>query len=189
MADISQITVPVNVNGTITTQTLNIKDATARERIAELGNAVYWAGVTTTTITDGGTTNPVIINGTSTTVKTGGMIQYSGEEFVWNGTAWQSLGKNNFGSLAFKSSASTSYTPAGTVSTPTASLSGGGTTTVNSITAVGTLPVFSVSGEALVYTAGTLPTKGADTTVVNNVGTINVSKPTFTGTATTITVS
>lgn len=189
MADISQLTVPVNVNGTITVQTLNIKDSAARQAIADLGNAVYWAGVTTTTITNGGTTNPVIINGVSTTVKTGGMVQYDGEEFIWNGSAWQSIGKNNFGSLAFKNSASSSYTPAGTVSTPTASLTGGSTTTVNSITGVGTLPVFSVSGEALVYTAGTLPTKGADTSVVSSVGSIAVSQPSFTGTQTTITVS
>ena len=45
------------------------------------------------------------------------------------------------------------------------------TTTVNSITAVGTLPTFTYNSttENLTYTAGTLPTKGSDTSVINSV--------------------
>ena len=162
-----------------------------------------------------------------------------------------------FKALAYKDSASTSYTPAGTVSQPTftgtagsVSVSGtiansvtlasqattatgladvtpagtvsqptftgtakyikANTTTVNSITAVGTLPsctlpVFStsVSGETLTigwsagsFSAGTLPTKGSNTTVATGIaaatsatGAVDitpagtVSQPTFTGTA------
>lgn len=186
---LSQLTFPVNVEGTVQNVTFDIKDAAARQMIADLGNAVYWIGVTTTALTDGDTTNPITVGGESVTAKVGGMAQYSGEEFVWNGSAWQSIGKNNFGALAFKDSASGSFTPQGSVSTPDINVTGGSTTTVNSITAVGTLPSFTVSGENLTYNAGTLPTKGADTSVVSNVGTITATQPSFTGTAGTVTVS
>lgn len=187
MANISQIQIPVTVNGEEVLTTFDIKDAWAREMIAALGNAVYWIGVTTTALTDGSTTNPITVNGETVTANVGGMAQYDGEEFVWSGSAWQSMGKNNFGELAFANSVQATYTPQGTVSQPTATVTGGTTTTVNSITNVGTLPSMSVSGEVLSFDAGTLPTKGVDTTVVNSVGTIEVSQPIFTGTTATIT--
>lgn len=190
---ISQITVPVLVNGEEVMTTFDLKDAAAREMIEDLGNAIYWMGVTVTPLTDGSTTNPILIGNEQeqeeVRANVGGMAQYNGEEFIWNGSAWQSVGKNNFGALAFKSSASGSFTPAGTVSQPSVSVEGDSTTTVNSITDVGTLPTMSVSGETLTLTPGTLPTKGADTTVVSNTGTITVSQPTFTGTAGSVTVS
>lgn len=189
MAEISKITVPVVVEGEVVQTTFDIKDAAAREAIAALGNSVYWAGVTTTALTDGATTNPITIGGTSVTVKTGAMAQYNGEEFIFNGSAWQAVGKNNFGALAFKSSASGSYTPTGTVSQPTTTISGTQTSTVNSIGSVGTLPSYTLSGETLVFNAGTLPTKGANQTVVTSVGTASTSQPTFSGTAATISVS
>lgn len=182
MADISKITVPVLVEGSLVNTTFDIKDAGARQLINDLGNAVYWIGVTTNALTDGDTTNPITVNSESVTVKVGGMAQYSGEEFVWNGSAWQSIGKNNFGALAFKSSASGNFTPAGSV---TSEITGGTNTTVNSITAVGTLPSFSVSGETLTYTPGTLPTKGDDTSVVTATGTVS---STFSGAQGSVTV-
>lgn len=107
-------------------------------------------------------------------------------------------------------SVSKSYTPAGSVSTPTISVkTAGSTTTVNSITAVGTLPSLtvtnqtvvtgtSVSNEVLSFTtatngsasgwsAGTLPTKGSNTTVKTGDAAYESSQPSFTGTAATIT--
>ena len=96
--------------------------------------------------------------------------------------------QNNFGDLAFKSSASGNFTPAGTVSAPTVSVTGNTTGTVNSITAVGTLPSWTVSGTKATFSAGTLPTKGADQTVVTDMGTISADAPTFTGTQGTVTV-
>jgi hypothetical protein len=179
---VSVITIPVNVEGTITNVSYDIKDAFARQKIEDLGDAVYWMGVTTTTLTDGSTTTPITVNSESVTPNVGGMAQYSGEEFIWNGTAWQSVGKNNFGALAFKSSASGSYTPAGTITVTDGEDT---TTTVNSITAVGTLPEFTVSGETLTFSPGTLPTKGDNTTVVTASGTRTAS---FGGTAATISV-
>lgn len=180
---LSVLTLPVDVSGTIQSVTYDIKDAYARQRISELGSALYWMGVTTTALTDGSTTNPIQINSESVTAEVGGMAQYDGVEFVWNGSAWQEMGHGNFGALAFKSSASGNFTPQGTVNVTQGSDS---TTTVNSITAIGALPSFTQSGETLVFNAGTLPTKGSDTTVVTAVGSVSAS---FTGTEATITVS
>ena len=106
--------------------------------------------------------------------------------------------------------ASVGYTPEGTISTPTITVTPD-TTTVNSITNVGTLPSASLStGSAslsgsvsdgpnrtvtlsinytapvLTFEAGTLPTKGSNTTVVTGIKSASSSQPTFTGTAATI---
>lgn len=178
------LTVPVNIDGTIQNVTYDIEDAYAREKIAEIGNPVHWMGVTTTELSDGSTTNPITINGVPITAVPGGMAQYDGIEFVMNDLeVWQELGHGNFGALAFKNSASGSFTPQGSVSVTKGSDT---TTTVNSITAVGTLPYYTHSGKALIYNAGTLPTKGADTTVVTASGSVSA---TFSGTEGSVTVS
>lgn len=180
-----QITVPVEVNGVIQNVTYDVADAEARARIAELGQALYWIGVTTTALTDGDTTNPITVGGESVTANVGGIASYSGTEFAWNGSAWQMLAPGNLGTLAYQNSASGSYTPAGGVTVDNGTDT---TDTVNSITAVGSLPSFSYdsTNEALTFNAGTLPTKGADQTVVTASGTRTA---TFSGTADTITVS
>lgn len=183
---IKQVQIPNGVGGFTL---YDIVDAGARELIDALGDAIYWIGVTTTVLTDGSTTNPITVEGESVTAKLGGMAQYDGEEFVWNGSAWQSIGKNNFGALAFANTAVGSFTPAGTISGGSASANNPTTATVNSITAVGTLPSFSVSNEILSLDPGTLPTKGTDQTVLTGIGAITVTDPTFTGTAGTVTVA
>lgn len=180
---LSSLTVPVDVAGTITTVTYDIKDAEARSRIEELGKALYWMGVTTTALTDGATTNPITINGASVTANAGGVAQYNALEYAFDGTAWQLLGEGNLGALAYKNDASASYTPAGSV---TVTDGADTTTSVQGITAVGTLPTFTVSGETLTYTAGTLPTADTSKTVVTASGARTAS---FSGTAATITVS
>lgn len=184
---LSKLTLPVNVGGTVTNVEYTIKDAEARELIEDLGHAIYWMGVTTTALTDGDTTNPIQINGESVTAILGGMASYDGSEYVWNGSAWQELGKNNFGALAFKSSASGTYTPAGSVAITQ------GTDTTDTVTpfgSAGTLPdsYFTVSGEIATYnfSAGSLPTAGTDVTVLTARGTDTAA---FTGTEATITVS
>lgn len=184
---LSKITLPVNDNGTVTNVEFTLKDAEARQMIEDLGHALYWMGVTTTALSDGDTTNPITIGGESKTAEVGGMASYGGSEFVWNGSAWQELGKNNFGALAFKSSASGSYTPSGSVSITQGTDT---TASVTGIASVGTLPeaYFTVSGETATFnfSAGTLPTADASaTTVITARGTDTAS---FTGTAATITV-
>lgn len=94
---------------------------------------------------------------------------------------------NQTATVSPASSGDATFTPAGSVSTPTISVSSAGsTTTVNSITAVGSLPAFgaTVSSENLTLTwdAGSLPTKGNDTTVKTGDASYSSSQPTFTGT-------
>lgn len=183
---LSKLTLPVNVGGTIQNVEYTIKDAEARELIEDIGHAIYWIGVTTTALTDGATTNPITVNSESVTANLGGLASYEGSEFVWNGSAWQELGKNNFGALAFKSSASGDYTPAGQVNVTQAADT---TASVTPFGTAGTLPdaTWTVSGETATFTfdAGTLPTAGTDVDVVTAAGAVSA---TFTGTEATITV-
>lgn len=60
------------------------------------GKVVYWAGVTTTPISDGSTTNPVMINGSSVTIRPGGAVGYNGNEFVLSEDGvWQQFGETD----------------------------------------------------------------------------------------------
>lgn len=152
MADISKITLP---SGT----TYDIKDQGARDLIDALESYSSYLGVTTTALTDGATTNPITIGGQSITAKAGSIVNYGSKEFIFNGTAWQEFGDlSALGALAYKDSASGSFTPAGTVSKPTFTGSSSNVT----ITATDN-------------TSGNYQPKGT------------VSKPTFTGSATTST--
>lgn len=190
--ELSQITLP---SGT----TYNLKDSKARSDIEDLRRAISggltFLGETTTELEDGSTTNPITINGQSVTATAGAIVIYGNKEFLFDGTEWVEMGDLSLlGALAYKSSASGSFTPSGSVSAPTIGIStAGSTTTVNSITGVGTLPAFgaTVSGEVLTlsWSAGTLPTKGSDTTVKTGDASYSASQPSFTGTAGTVTVS
>lgn len=184
-AIVKQITVPVDVNGVIQNATYDIADAEARQRISELGKALYWVGVTTDELTDGATTNPITVGGQSVTVQAGAVAQYNTEEYAFDGTNWQKLGEGNLGALAYKNDASASYTPAGTV---TVSEAADTTDTITGVTNVGSLPSFSYdsANEALTFSAGTLPTASAEKTFVTASGARTAS---FSGTAATITVS
>ena len=90
------------------------------------------------------------------------------------------------------SAGTANYTPAGTVSQPTTTVTPN-TTTVNSITAVGTLPAWTatVANENLTigWSQGTLPTKGNNTTVVTGIQSAVTTQPTFTGTGTVLSAS
>lgn len=184
---LSKITLPVDVNGTVTDVEFTLKDAEARELIEAIGHAIYWIGVTTTVLTDGDTTNPITVNGESVTANLGGLASYNGSEFVWNGSAWQEMGKNNFGALAFKSSASGDYTPAGSVQ-----ITQGQDTTdsVTGIASVGTLPnaYFTVNGENATFhwSPGTLPE--ADSAAKTFITARGADTAAFSGTAATVTV-
>ena len=261
MPDISKITLP---SGT----TYDIKDATARAAIA--GGTVF-LGITTTPLTDGATTQTIIIGGESISAINGGIAIYLNGEFIYadSDSKWHEIGDTgNLGDLAYKDEASGSFTPAGTVSQPTFSGSqssvtitaadnssgnyqpkgtvsqptftgsettstgsftpsgsvtvttnattnktatvsttsgtatytpagsvtaptisvatAGSTTTVNSITAVGSLPILTttVENETLTigWSAGALPTKGENTTVKTGDASYSASQPTFSGT-------
>lgn len=182
---LSKITLPVKVEGVTTSVEFTLKDAEARGMIEDLGHALYWMGVTTTVMSDGLTTADVVIDGETVTPDIGGLVSYSGSEFVWNGTAWQEMGKNNFGALAFKSSAVASYTPAGTVSITK------GEDVKTSFTPFGSAGTrasasWEITGETATFSfnAGTLPSAGTALDLVTGSST---DTATFSGTQATIT--
>ena len=228
MADLSKITLPSG-------STYNLKDTVAREMAA--GTIHLVEGQCTTALTDMATTNPIVISGEDYTAVKGDAVLYNNKEFVFDGTYWHEFGDiTGLGDLAFKNSATGSFTPAGTVSQPTftgetsqididvtpsgtvsqptftgnAMNSTGtftpegtvskpnvsvtpSTTSVNSITDVGTLPVLTttVANETLTigFSQGTLPTKGAAQTVMTGATAALDAAPTFTGTQGNVQVS
>lgn len=191
---LSQITLP---SGT----TYDLKDAQARSDIATLQTvatgAMHYIGISSTEITDGGVQNPTIDNEVKSvsSERPGAVVIYGEKEYVWSGSKWQEFGSTgSLKALAFKENASGNFTPTGSVAAPTISVATAGTTTtVNSITEVGTLPTWSgtVSGETLTisWNAGTLPTKGANTTVKTGDAAYEATAPAFTGTQGSVTVS
>ena len=192
----SIITLPVEVSGVMTDVDFTIKDAESRQLIQDLadeiaawGQALKWIGVTTTPITDGDSTNPIMIEGVSVTAVGGNMTAYNGVEFVWDTDSgvWQAFGTGNLGTLAYQNSASGSFTPSGTVT-----VSDGADTTASIIPfgTAGTLPnaYFTVSGSkaTLHFEPGTLPAGGTAVEVVTESG---PRTATFTGTTGQVTVS
>lgn len=79
MADISQITLPSG-------GTYQIKDATARQQIidltGQLTGAVHFRGLTSSTITDGATVNPIMIDNKSYTAEAGDLVIYGNMEYI-----------------------------------------------------------------------------------------------------------
>lgn len=207
MPDISKITLPSGI-------TYDIKDTAARSAIA---GGTSFLGITTTALTDGATTGTIVIDGNNVSAVNGGIAIYQNAEFIYSETdeKWHEIGDTtNLGDLALKDSASGSYTPAGSVGTPTitvtpstttkyvaASASGGGSVTAGSA-ATCTLPVMttSVANETLTIgwsagsftantpTAVTLPTFSSQT-IATGISSATSSQPSFTGTQATITVS
>ena len=201
MAEISKITLP---SGT----TYDIKDTVARQMASGVIHLV--PGENTTPLVDGDTTNPIIIDGKSYTAVSGDAVFWQSKEYVYDGTIWHEFGDlTGLKALAYKDTASASYTPSGDVSQPSFSGSSltstgvftpvgevsiptisvkteGATTTVNSITDVGTLPTLSTTVEnenlTITFNQGALPTKGVDTTVKTGDAEYESSQPTFTGT-------
>lgn len=158
MADISKITLPSGSE-------YNLKDAQARADIETIKEAVAggvsFLGITTTALTDGATTKTITIDGKSVSAINGAMVVYGNKEFIWSDAdeKWHELGNaDEFGDLAYKDSATGTFTPAGTVSKPTFT----GSSSTVTITATDN-------------TSGNYQPKGT------------VSQPTFTGTSFTST--
>lgn len=107
-----------------------IADAEARTKIDALVSATHFIGVSSTEITDGGNESPTI-GGIIATPAAGDIVIYkpltgAALEFIWDPSGnqahpngcWQLLGGesvDNLGDLAYKDSASGSYTPEGSV--------------------------------------------------------------------------
>ena len=203
-----------------------------------IAGVMHFRGRTLTEIYDGATTSPIILADDPEnpyTPQSGDVVTYTPQgsehelEFAWTGHQWQEYGSSGaLKALAFKDTASGtvsvpqtatftgsnlqstgSYTPEGSVSTPTISLTtGGATDTIHNPTAKtvveqvdvedpgvvsGALQYWSVQNETLIL-KNIVPTSGAsittsDVTVKTGDGAYESSQPMFTGTQDTIEVS
>lgn len=207
MSDVAKLKLP---NGT----TIYLKDEWARTQIEGLSGFTKYLGVTTTELTDGSATNPITINGASVTATNGNIVLYGNSEFIFDGSNWNQFGDlSALGSLAYKNSASGSYTPSGSVAAPTITVaSAGSTTTIKNPTKA--TVALSVSTAAPGATAPTNPvtvfnydstnetlelfqvgyTTGdsistSDVSVKTGDASYSASAPSFTGSSSTITVS
>ena len=193
MADISTVTLPSG-------STYNLKDAEARQAIADIETAItgamHYIGITTTALTDGSTTATIVIDGVSKTLTAsdaGSVVIYGEKEYVWNGTKWQEFGSTgSLKALAFKDTASATYKPKGTVSKPTftgtqATITSTGTPagTVSQPTFTGTEGSVSVSGTP----SGSVTISTASSGTANYTPAGTVSQPTTTVTPNTTTVN
>lgn len=167
MPQISKITLP---SGT----TYDIKDAEARSQIAALtgGDAIVFVGVSSTPMTDGGNEAPTV-DGSTVEPQTGQLFFYGTEEFIWGADdKWHALGSlDSLGALAYKDTAETDYTPAGTVSQPTFTGSSSNVSftiadnTSGNYTPKGTITGGTFTGSSTTFT-GTYTPAGSVTTTV-----------------------
>lgn len=175
-----------------------LKDAQARADIEDLkaavGGGVSFLGITTTVLTDGATSKRIVIDGDYVEAINGSIAIYDVDEFIWSDIteSWHRLGPSGtFRALAYKDSASTTYTPSGSISQPVTTVTLN-TDTVNEISNVGTLPSWSatVANETLTFSfsAGSLPTANQKT-VATSVDSVSTSTPTFSGNEANIIVS
>ena len=163
--------------------------STLETEVAKLSNATHWLGVTTTSLTDGSTTNPITINGQSVTAVSGDIVQDSNaNEYIFNGTAWQALGSSvgTLKAFAYADTGDVTITPKGTNASSSVSGTCSGTAvtlttgSVGSVTDAGSMPTYTVSSGVLTIGAGVTPTVSS-VTVATGVDT--VTDPTFSGTA------
>ena len=115
----------IQANGT----TLDTYDGSSAKTInitaSDLGlsSALKYCGITTTTLTDGASTNPVKINNTDHTATQGCVVFYGDKEFIFNGSIWEEFGYPvDMSSYATTTWVDTNYKPKQiSVSSPTAS--------------------------------------------------------------------
>ena len=156
MADISKIKLP---SGT----TYDIKDAVAREQMA---GGVHFRGVTSTALADESAAASYVVGSDTLTAANGDLVVYNKKELLFSSSdnKWHELGDNSsFKDLAYKDTASASYTPAGTVSQPTftgtqANLSLSGTPD-------GSISIATGSGTANYTPAGTVSKPNVNVTL------------------------
>lgn len=101
-------TSPITDNDTGAELTTKAQVATyVAGKVAGLTGAMHFIGISTSTITDGGTENPTINGNPVSTKAQGDVVLYNNgtnisQEYVWTGTAWELLGDE--GSYAVKGS-------------------------------------------------------------------------------------
>lgn len=138
---------------TVKGTTYDIKDAEARSSIVALEAAVaggtHFIGITTSDITDGSAVTPVSIDGADVTPKAGDIVIVNKEgtnglEFIFANGKWYELGSSgSLKALAYKDSASGSYTPEGSVTTADVAVTGTVTTNVSAAPVTGVQATFT----------------------------------------------
>ena len=144
--------------------TLWIKDAEAQADIEDIKSSItggmHYLGKSTTAISDGASTGPWVIDGVTyiasgtpaegqKLLAAGDIAIYQELEFIWSGASgkWQEFGSTgSLKALAFKDSASGSYTPAGTNAASAVSFTG--QTTGSFVTGFDVDPVLPSLGNA-----------------------------------------
>lgn len=178
-----------------------IADKWARDQITAItgGSAVVFKGVSTTPLTDGGNENPTVGGEVISSKTTGDLYFVGNDEYIYGADQkWHWLGNQlgQLGDLAYKDTASTTYTPAGTVTKPT--FTGTASTISMDYTPAGTVSKPTFTGTAstvnISYTPGgtvTQPTFSGTASTVNISYTPGgtVTQPTFSGTASTVNIT
>lgn len=152
--------------------------------LSKLTNVTHWLGVTTSTLTDGYDTSPIVINGNDVTPENGDIVQDShGQEFIYYKPSssvhnWQAMGGSTsvFGAMAYCNTATGSGTVSFTSHTKdyalgeatTFTATGGGTAFSNPTTATvltssvtATVPKPSYTTKYLTAASGSVSTLGA----------------------------
>ena len=169
-----------------TGNTYELRDQGARDLIQELMNFNSWLGVTTSNITDGSTTNPVIIEGDEVIAVAGDVVSRSTDhaDFILSSTGvWQNFGSlSGLGALAFKNSASGTFTPQGSVAAPT--FTGQSTTSTGTFTPAGSVAAPTFTGQSTTSTGKFTP-EGTITGITGGTKTVKQFKtqgamPTYT---------
>lgn len=144
MAEFSKIQLP---SGNV----YEVKDQVARDLIAALQGTSYFLGVTTTPLSDGATTNPIIVDGKSVTAVNGNMAVIGSAEYIFDGAKWILVGDlSQLGALAYKD---------------TVTLSKGSGDRV-----LGEATTFKTAASSVSFSGGTSDTvMGADTTFATTV--------------------
>lgn len=158
--------------------------------VAALSNATHWLGVTTTSLSDGATTNPITIGGESVTAVSGDIVQVYNTtmEFIFNGTAWQQLGASvgTLKAFAYVDEGEATFTPSGTAGTSSQSVSFTGATgaTVLTSSVTATVPKTSSATKYLKVSSagGSVSPSGTGTLVTGYPNTTggNLVKSSFT---------
>lgn len=145
-----------------------IVDTGARTLLDSMSSYTSFLGVTTSAIVDGTTSAVVSINGSNVTATVGDIvIKTTGstsagrlaQEFIYTANGWQLFGDisaNNLGALAYKDAAVASYTPAGSITNTTKTL-----TSEGKYTPAGSVTYTTATAVAKLSTTSTAPTGSA----------------------------
>ena len=169
---IDKITLPTGTEYTIV-------DKDARTAIDNMSSYTSFLGVTTATqITDGSTTAQVNIAGSTVTATTGAIVIYkpqtgNAQEFIWEGSKWQFFGDieaSNLGALAYKNSASGTYTKFKSVTSGSNTVTSTGSYTPN-----GSISLTKEAQTFGITTTSTSPSNSANYWIYEPQGTISIS--------------